>query len=301
MLYMKAFYCDHFVLPLPPDHRFPMRKYALLRERVIEAGFIAPEDLREPPPATDAELLRAHAAAYIEKVKHGELTGKEIRRMGFPWSPQLVERSRRSVGGTLSACRAALHDGVSANLAGGTHHAAADFGAGFCVFNDVAVAALAMRAEQRAARIVILDCDVHQGDGTAAILADVPEIFTFSIHGAHNFPFRKQQSDLDIELDNNTADDAYLDALQYGIDTALALANADLAIYVAGADPYSGDRLGKLAVSKAGLAARDQYVLAACCTRGIPVAVVMGGGYARNLDDLVDIHLQTLEIAAGWL
>jgi len=261
---MQAFYTDHFVLPLPPDHRFPMSKYALLRERIVREGIIAAEDLQVPAAASDEELLRAHDADYVQRVVAGQLTRQEIRRIGFPWSEGMVERSRRSSGATIAACRAALTDGVAVNLAGGTHHAARDHGAGYCVFNDSAIAARTMQAEGRARRVVILDCDVHQGDGTASILAADPTIFTFSIHGAKNFPFHKQQSDLDVELDDHTEDQVYLDMLEEGVQRALALAHADFAIYLAGADPFSGDRLGRLKVSKAGLAARDRFVLEVC-------------------------------------
>lgn len=295
---MRAFYSDHFVLPLPEGHRFPMRKYGLLRERILAEGILTHEDLCVPDAATDADILRVHTAAYLGKVEAGTLSEKEIRRLGFPWSPALVERSRRSVGGTIEACRAALCDGIAANLAGGTHHAFPDFGAGFCVFNDVAITARATLAEDRAHRVAIIDCDVHQGDGTAAIFEHDTAVFTFSIHSARNFPFHKQQSDLDIELEDGTGDDAYLAALASGVRHTLDLAEADLIIYLAGADPYAGDRLGRLGVSKAGLAERDRLVLATCRMRGLPVAVVMSGGYARALDDVVDIHVQTIRTAA---
>ncbi len=295
---MKAFYSDLFELPLPEGHRFPMPKYRLLRERVVTEGIIPAENLIVPEAATDEQLVLVHDADYVRKVKTGQLSEKEIRRMGFPWTPELVERSRRSVGGTISACRAALDEGIAANLAGGTHHAFPDFGAGFCVFNDVAVAARVMLAEERARRIVVIDCDVHQGDGTAAIFADDARVFTFSIHGARNFPFRKQQSDLDIELEDNARDEAYLAALKTGVGYAVELAEAELAIYLAGADPFSGDRLGRLAVSKAGLAARDRFVIGTCRERKLPVAVVMSGGYARDIQDIVEIHVETIRTAA---
>ncbi len=296
---MKAFYADHFVLPLPEGHRFPMRKYALLRERVAASGLLPPGDLCVPQPATDAQILLAHTPTYLEKVKRGALTPKEQRRLGFPWSPELVERSRRSVGGTIAACRAALADGLAVNLAGGTHHAGPDHGEGFCVFNDSAVAARVMQAEGRARRVVILDCDVHQGNGTAAILAGDPTIFTFSIHAEKNFPFRKSRSDLDLGLPDGTGDDLYLEVLEEGVRRALALAGADLALYLAGADPYVGDRLGRLALSKAGLAARDRLVLGLCREAGLPVAIAMAGGYAPQVEDIVDIHFETVRIAAG--
>ena len=275
-----------------------MQKYALLRQRVLESGLVAPTDLLIPEAATDEQLQYAHRRDYVHKVKTGTLSDKEIKRIGFPWSPALVERSRRSVGGTISACRAARTDNIAVNLAGGTHHAFRDHGAGFCVFNDVAVAALTMQIEDDIRRIAILDCDVHQGDGTASILTDCPDIFTFSIHGAHNFPFHKQRSDLDIALDDGTSDEVYLAALRKGISRALELAQADLVIYLAGADPYEGDRLGRLAVSKEGLTERDRFVFAVCQTMRIPVAVVMAGGYARQIEDIVDIHLQTRTAAS---
>jgi acetoin utilization deacetylase AcuC-like enzyme len=293
------YYSDTFVLPLPEGHRFPMEKYARLRRRV-QAGALVPDDqLRIPEPASDAELRRAHTTDYLERVKQGRLSPHEVRRIGFPWSPQMVERSRRSAGATIGACRAALVDGVAANLAGGTHHAFADAGAGYCVFNDSLVAARAMQAEGRARRVLLLDCDVHQGDGSAAIATGDPTIFTFSIHGARNFPFRKQHSDLDIALPDATTDDAYLDALETGMHQAIEQARPDLLIYLAGADPYFDDRLGRLALTKAGLAQRDRLVIEEGRSRGLPLAISMAGGYARRIDDTVDIHAQTIAIAAG--
>lgn len=297
---MKIFYTDQFVLPLPAGHRFPMAKYAMLRERVQSAGFAGVEPLRVPEAASDEELLRAHDAGYLKRVIEGSLTQSEIRRIGFPWTPQMVERSRRSSGATIEACRAALADGVSVNLAGGTHHAFRDRGAGYCVFNDSAVAALAMQAEGLARRLVVIDCDVHQGDGTAAILAHDPSVFTFSIHGEKNFPFRKEASDLDIELADGTGDDDYLAALEGGICHALSAAQPDLAIFLAGADPYADDRLGRLALSRQGLEARDRMVLQFCRDADVPVAVAMAGGYARRIEDTVDIHLATVRVAAGF-
>jgi acetoin utilization deacetylase AcuC-like enzyme len=295
---MKAFYSDQFVLPLPTEHRFPMSKYRLLRERMTAEGILPLENLLIPEAATDEQILRAHDSDYVEKVKTGTLTAKEIRRIGFPWSPQMVERSRRSSGATIAACRAALTDGIAMNLAGGTHHAFRDHGEGYCVFNDSAIAARAMQTEGRARRVVILDCDVHQGNGTASILAGDTSIFTFSIHGAKNFPYHKEVGDMDIELEDGTGDTLYLDMLEEGISRALALANADIAIYLAGADPYKGDRLGRLKLSMEGLAARDRFVLGLCRAEGLPVAVTMAGGYAHNVEDIVAIHTQTVRIAA---
>jgi acetoin utilization deacetylase AcuC-like enzyme len=294
---MKAFYSDNFDLPLPEGHRFPIDKYALLRERLVTEGALTEDELFAAEPASDEQILRVHDVDYLEKVKQGKLDEKEIRRIGFPWSQGLVVRSRRSVGGTIAACRTALQEGISANLAGGTHHAAADHGEGFCVFNDVAIGARAMQAEGRARRLVILDCDVHQGNGTAAIFASDPSVFTFSIHGDKNFPFRKESSDLDIPLPDGSGDDLFLEALADGVTRALELAQADLAIYIAGADPYQDDRLGRLRVTKVGLAQRDQMVFDLCYQAGLPAAVVMGGGYARQIGDTVDIHLQTVRIA----
>jgi acetoin utilization deacetylase AcuC-like enzyme len=294
---MKAFYTDIFVLPLPPEHRFPMRKYSLLRETLLAEGILTPDELHVPEAATDEQILRAHDADYLYRVQNGLLTDRELRRIGFPWTPQMVERSRRSSGATIAACRAAFEDGVAVNLAGGTHHAFRDHGAGYCVFNDSAIAARAMQAEGRARRVVILDCDVHQGDGTAAILAGDRTVFTFSVHGAKNFPFHKQQSDLDLEMPDGTGDDAYLSAVEEGVRRAIAAAGADIALYLAGADPYAGDRLGRMAVSIAGLAERDRIVLGLCREAGLPVAITMAGGYAPNVEDIVRIHAQTVKTA----
>ena len=275
-----------------------MEKYALLRERVLNEGIIIADQLHIPEPASITELARAHDPAYIERVLNGQLTSAELRRIGFPWSPQMVERSRRSAGATIAACRVALSEGVGVNLAGGTHHAFSDAGAGYCVFNDAAVAARAMQAEGRAQRIAIIDCDVHQGDGTAAILAGDETIFTFSIHGANNFPFRKQQSDLDIALPDATSDTAYLDALEWGIRQVFASARPELIIYLAGADPYYDDRLGRLSLTKAGLAERDRLIFSFCRAAGVPIAITMAGGYARQIVDTVDIHAHTVAMAA---
>jgi len=297
---MKIFYTDHYVLPLPPWHRFPMQKYALLRRRVQDAGLGGRDALQLPPAATDEELLRAHDFQYLERVATGQLTAIEQKRIGFPWSAQMVERSRRSSGATLAACRAALSDGVAVNLAGGTHHAFRDHGEGYCVFNDSAVAALALQAEAEVKRVVVLDCDVHQGNGTASILAGDSSVFTFSIHAAGNYPFDKEASDLDIELPDRAGDEEYLAALERGVCTALSAAQPDLAIYLAGADPYQGDRLGRLDLTKSGLATRDRMVLELCRAADVPVAITMAGGYARRVEDTVDIHFSTVQLAAEF-
>lgn len=301
---MKAFYCDRFVLPLPAGHRFPMEKYRLLRERVLATGLVAPENLLVPHAATDEEILRVHDPEYLRRVATGELERAEVRRIGFPWSPAMVERSRRSAGGTIEACRTALEEGAAVNLAGGTHHAFRDRGEGYCVFNDAAIAARAMQVEKRVRRVLVIDCDVHQGNGTAAIFADDPTVFTFSIHGRNNFPFHKERSDLDVELPDGTADAEYLAALEVGLARAVPAARADLAIYVSGADPHERDRLGRLQVSRAGLLARDARVFERCRWAGLPVAVVMAGGYNLDVAETVEVHLQTVaeagRYAADW-
>ncbi len=295
---LKIFYTDQYVLPLPPGHRFPMRKYAMLRERVQAAGLDGPDGLCPAPIAGDDDLLRAHDFEYVQRVTLGRLAHEEQRRIGFPWSLEMVERSRRSSGATLAACEAALDDGAGVNLAGGTHHAFRDHGEGYCVFNDSAVAALALQNRGRIRRAVIIDCDVHKGNGTAAILADDPTVFTFSIHAANNFPFNKEHSDLDIELPDGTRDAQYLDELERGLCTALSAAQPDLAIYLAGADPHEGDRLGRLKLTTVGLERRDRLVLELCSSAGIPVAVSMAGGYGRRIDDTVDIHFNTVRATA---
>ena len=298
---MKIFYCDHHVVHLPKRHRFPMSKYALLREAIVEAGLDASHELIPPEPVTDEQILRAHDEAYLEKVTAGQLAPMEVRRIGFPWSPELVQRARCSAGATVAACRAALEDGVSISLSGGTHHAFRDHGQGYCLFNDSVIAIRAMQAEGRIQLAVILDCDVHQGNGTAAITAGDASIFTFSIHSENNFPLHKEKSDLDIGLEDGAGDDVYLAALEEGVRRALALADADLALYLAGADPYEGDLLGRLALTKAGLAERDRLVFRLCRQASIPVVIAMAGGYARRVKDTVAIHLQTVRIAASEL
>lgn len=264
---------------------------------MIELGIVEPEDLLVPDPVSRADLERAHDPNYVRRVIDGSLSAREIRRIGFPWSPELVERSRRSAGGTVAASRAALADGASVNLAGGTHHAAAASGEGFCVFNDSAIAARAVQADRAADRIGVFDCDVHQGNGTASIFADDPTVFTFSVHGAKNFPFQKTQSDLDVELEDGSTDDQYLEAVERGLAEVVEVGKPDLVIYVSGADPLDGDKFGRLSVSKRGLAARDRMVFETLVGAGIPVAVVMAGGYAPDVQDTVDVHVETVRAA----
>ena len=298
---MKVFYSDRFVLPLPEGHRFPMVKYSRLRDRVAATDICAPGELRAPRAVSNKEILRSHERGYLRRVVAGTLTEKEVRRIGFPWSEKMVERTRRASGGTLGACHAALEEGFAANLAGGTHHAFADRGEGYCIFNDSAIAARAVQAGGLVERVVVVDTDVHQGNGTAAILHGDPSVFTFSIHGAKNFPFHKEESDLDVALPDGADDSEFLDALEDGLERSLEESRAELAIYLAGADPFEDDRLGRLSVTKEGLAERDRLVLESCRERGLPVAVTMAGGYARDVEDTVDIHFQSIERAARLL
>lgn len=297
---MKIFYTDTFAIALPKDHRFPISKYALLRKRLIDSSLFKPQDLYIPRAATAAEISRVHDPDYLRRVQNGELTARQVRRIGLPWSPGFAERARRSAGATVEACFAALDDGVAVHLGGGTHHAFKDQGQGYCVFNDSAIAVRALQAEDQIKCVLILDCDVHQGNGTAALFQNDPSAFTFSIHGKNNFPYRKEKSDLDIALDDGAGDSIYLDALRKGLTESLRRAKAELVIYLAGADPYFEDRFGRLALSKEGLAERDRMVFQYCHEAGLPVAVTMAGGYAPNIADTVDIHFQTVLIAAEF-
>ncbi len=275
-----------------------MQKYRMLREAV--ARCLPTVEFAEAPHTTDGVLALAHHPHYIRDVVTGTLTPQAQKSIGFPWSPEMVERSRRSTGATIAACRAALLDGVAVNLAGGTHHAQSDRGEGFCVFNDAAIAARLMQAERHVARVAIIDLDVHQGNGTAAILARDESVFTLSLHGEHNYPFIKAVSDLDVALPDGTQDDAYLAALKTALATMFARFSPQLIIYLAGADPHEGDRLGRLKLSLQGLAARDHQVMQAARARGLPVAIAMAGGYGKNIDDTVAAHLQTVRIAAHF-
>ncbi len=303
---MNAYHADQFVLQLPSGHRFPMSKYRSLRERLEGAAGLR---IGRADAASDGELALAHTPDYIAAVVDGTLSAARQREIGFPWSEAMVERARRSVGATISAARAALAEGVAANLAGGTHHAAADMGSGFCVFNDVAVAARLMQAEshrfhRRLLRVAVVDLDVHQGNGTAAIFADDPTVFTLSVHAARNFPFKKSSSDLDVELPDGCDDSRYLEALDTALATLWRRHDAvppGLIFFLAGADPHEGDRLGRLKVTGPGLLERDRRVLDAARVRGIPVAISMAGGYGRDIEVTVDLHLATIHAAlASW-
>ncbi|QDV46482.1 Acetoin utilization protein AcuC [Stieleria neptunia] len=299
---MRLYYTDHFELPLPPTHRFPMDKYRRLRRHVATSDAHRNDVLLVPPAASDDQLRLCHDTDYIVRVATGTLSSQEVRRIGFPWSPKMVQRSRRSTGATIAASRSALHDGIAANLAGGTHHAFADAGEGYCVFNDAAVAIRTLQSESLIRRACVIDLDVHQGNGTASILTSDSSAITMSMHGAKNFPLRKVPSDLDIPLEDGTDDDTYLEKLSRSLDTLdrwRVDGEFDLVIYLAGADPYVGDRLGRMCLSKPGLAERDRAVLQWCIDRSIPVAVAMSGGYAADIDEIVAIHAATLQIASG--
>lgn len=294
---MKLFFTDRFELPLPPAHRFPMAKYRRLRQRLQASDWAGDCQFVEPEAATDSQLCLAHSTDYVQRVVSGRLTDREVRRIGFPWSPAMVERSRRSVGATIAAGRTALVEGFGVNLAGGTHHAGRDVGEGFCVFNDVAVAARTLQQASLVQRVLVIDADVHQGNGTASIFADDPSVFTFSIHGAKNFPLRKHPGDWDVALPDGTDDETYLAALDAALDGIFAQGPFDLAFYLAGADPFEGDRLGRMQLTKQGLQQRDRSVLQRCCRAGLPVAIAMAGGYAQQIEDIVDIHAATIRIA----
>ena len=287
-----------YVFPLPEGHRFPVEKYALLRERVITEGLVPRERVLDPDRVTDDALELVHTRDYVRRFREGRLDGAALRRLGFPWSEALVERSYRAVGGTVAAARHALAHGVAMNLAGGTHHAFPDHGEGFCVFNDVAVAVRLLQREARIRRAAVIDLDVHQGNGTHAIFAGDPEVFTFSMHGGRNYPFHKVAGTLDVELADGTGDDAYLAELAAALPRVLAASSPDLVVYIAGADPHEGDKLGRLALTFDGLARRDALVLDSCREVGIPVAVTIGGGYGRRIEDTVRAHLRTVRIAA---
>ncbi len=288
---LRAYYTDHFVLPLPEGHRFPMRKYALLREAVQTLALHA---LHEAPAARDDELLLAHDSAYVEKMSNGTLSAQEIRVIGFPWSPQMAERARRSTGATIAAMKSALDQRAAVNLAGGTHHAFRDHGEGFCCYNDAAVAARVVQRDHHIQRVLICDLDVHQGNGTASILNGDESIFTFSMHGERNYPIHKEKSTLDIELPDGCDDDAYLQALRAHLPQIILRFKPAAMIYLAGADPFEGDRLGRLKLSKAGLKTRDEFVLQTARDNRIPIAVTMAGGYAHDVADIVDIHFNTV-------
>jgi acetoin utilization deacetylase AcuC-like enzyme len=313
---MNLYSTDRFVLPLPEGHRFPMRKYAALRERIELAlldgewtdgergegdGPAGDVQLIEPPAATDEQILLAHEAEYLRKVTSGEMSRDDIKRLGFPWSPELIERSRRSSGATIEAARSALECGFGANLAGGTHHAYADRAEGFCIFNDSVIAARTLQQAGLVSRVLVVDGDVHQGNGTAAITRGDDSIFTFSIHSERNYPFVKETSDLDVGLPDGTGDEDYLAALAHGLAICAArFPQPELVIFLAGADPYHGDKMGRLALTKEGLRGRDRLVYEFCEAHRLPVAISMAGGYSPDVNDIVEIHFATIEAGVRW-
>jgi len=300
---MKAYFADQFELPLPPGHRFPMAKYQLLRGR-LRCEY--PEvQMSQAPRATDDELALAHSAAYVRAISEGSISPLAMREIGFPWSDAMVERARRSVGATVAACRSAYREGIAANLGGGTHHSYADKGSGFCVFNDVAVSARLIQAEHdvgenRMTQVAIIDLDVHQGNGTASIFRDDASLFTLSLHGAKNFPFRKEVSDLDVNLPDGCGDADYLQALEYALAELDRRFQPELVIYLTGADPFEGDRLGRLKLSYEGLEARDRRVFDWAWQRRVPLAMTMAGGYGRRIEETVQVQVNTWRVAVEF-
>ena len=286
---MRFWSHDRFAFPLTARSRFPIAKYGLLRSRVESLGEVVESD-----PAPFADLALVHSESYLVRVRTGALSVREERGLGLPWSPELVERGRRSVGGTLGALHDALDAGFGMNLGGGTHHASRDAGRGYCLFNDVALA-----HRLSGGRTLVVDCDVHQGDGTAELLLDDPTAFALSVHAAANYPFRRATSDLDVDLATGTGDDEYLEALSSALATALTRFSPTLVVYLAGADPWEGDALGRLALSKDGLLARDTLVLDTAARLGVPVVVTLAGGYAPDVNDTVDINFATASLVAA--
>ncbi|HEY0930422.1 MAG TPA: histone deacetylase [Gemmatimonas sp.] len=289
-----------YAITLPDGHRFPMSKYQLLREAVLAEGLVPPERMHDPERASEEDLLRVHTAQYVEQIREGTLPPAEQRRIGLPWSPSFVERAYRVVQGTIEASACALREGLAMNLAGGTHHAFPDRGEGFCTFNDVAVAVRRLQAAGEVERVAIVDLDVHQGNGTHGCFAGDERVFCFSMHGAKNFPFHKVPGTLDVELEDGTGDETYLALLQEHLPDVLRRARPDLVVYLSGADPHEGDRLGRLSLTFEGLKARDRYVIASCREVGLPVCVTMSGGYGRNIEDTVAVHVNTVRVLSAY-
>lgn len=290
---MRVFYTPRYYADIGEGHVFPIRKFELVRDRLLAEGTLSPSEIVEPREASVGDVLLVHTEDYVTRLRAGALDARELRRLGLPWSKALVRRSFLATAGTLGAARAALEVGAASNLAGGTHHAFPDRGEGFCVLNDVAIAVRALRRDREIRRASVVDLDVHQGNGTAAIFEGDAEVFTFSMHGAKNYPLFKQRSSLDVELPDGTSDEEYLDALSRHLPRAFEHA-PDLVFYLGGADPYAGDKLGRLSLSIEGLRRRDELVLGECRARGVPVATVMSGGYAADIDDTVEIHCNTI-------
>ena len=292
---MQVFYTRRYYADIGPGHIFPIRKFELVRDKLLAEGTLEPAELIEPSPAPLEDVLLVHTSDYVSRLCNGTLTSKEIRRLGLPWSESLVQRSFYAAGGTLAATRASLAEGYSSNLAGGTHHSFSERGEGFCVLNDVAIAIRALRARKLIQRAAIVDCDVHQGNGTATIFAGDNDTFTFSIHGANNYPLFKARSTLDVELPDGTSDTEYLETLAHHLPAVFA-SDPEIVFYLAGADPYKGDKLGRLALSIDGLCERDAYVLRECYEREVPIVTVMSGGYGKDINDTIEIHCNTIRM-----
>jgi acetoin utilization deacetylase AcuC-like enzyme len=292
---VQVFYTPRYYADIGQGHIFPIRKFELVRDKLLAEGTLHTQEIVEPTPAPLEDVLLVHTEDYVSRLRSGDLTPKEIRRLGLPWSESLVRRSFYAVGGTLAATAASLTDGYSSNLAGGTHHAFSDRGEGFCVLNDVAIAIRAMRARKLIERAAIVDCDVHQGNGTATIFAGDADTFTFSMHGANNYPLFKAQSTLDVELPDGTSDAAYMETLASHLPSVFQ-SDPEIVFYLAGADPYRGDKLGRLALTIDGLRERDAYVLRECYKREIPVVTVMSGGYGKDINDTMEIHCNTIRM-----
>jgi acetoin utilization deacetylase AcuC-like enzyme len=293
---LRVSYTPRYYANIGEGHVFPIRKFELVRDRLLGEGTLRPADIVEPQPAPLADVLLVHTDDYVTRLRAGLLTPREIRRLGLPWSKALVRRSFLAAGGTINAARWAITEGVGSNLAGGTHHAYSDRGEGFCVLNDVAIAIRALRRDRVIRRAAVVDCDVHQGNGTAAIFADDAEVFTFSMHGAKNYPLFKERSTLDVELADGTGDEEYLETLAAHLPRVFAH-EPDIVFYLGGADPYARDKLGRLALTIEGLRARDELVLTECRKRGVAVATVMSGGYAADINETVEIHCNTIRAA----
>lgn len=292
---MKVFYADIYVLPLPPGHRFPIQKYRMVREALLSEGVLRSDELIIPQAATSDIIKLAHTAEYVDAIYDGTVDRLIMRRIGFPWSSELVIRAFTIVGGALASAQEALRAGIAGNLAGGTHHALPNAGEGFCVFNDLAVVALYLLKQGLVRRVAIVDLDVHQGNGNAAILGGRDDVYILSMHGAKNYPFRKVPSTEDIDLPDNTEDEEYLRLLKPALERVVAW-KPDIVLYQAGVDPLKEDTLGRLSLSMNGLARRDQLVFEACQTHGIPLSLAMGGGYAQPIDQTVQAHVQTYRL-----
>lgn len=298
---MRAAYSPHYSFDLGPHHPFPMSKYRRVYERLLAEGTVQAEEVLPAPQAADVDLLRIHTSDYVRRLRAGELTPQEVRLLGFPWTPALVRRALHATGGTLAAARQALRDGAAANVAGGSHHAFAGHGEGYCALHDMAVAIRALEAESHTRRVAIVDCDVHQGNGSAALLGSDPHVYTLSIHCESNYPLRKVPGSRDVGLRDGVEDAEYLALLTEELDRIWAEFRPELVFYQAGVDPLAGDRLGRLALTREGLRRRDALVLRRCLATDVPVVTVLGGGYAANFDDTVDAHADTLRAAAALL